>query len=680
MRGRYRKLKTGLLVLVSVILAFLVWGRYHTASVKLETNAFEGYLLRTAERAPFAAESRQPCADSNPLRNPYFGDLHVHTALSGDASAFGATVTPEEAYRFAQGESLAVSLRSDAPNSAPEIKLARPLDFAAITDHAEYLGEAHLCLTPGSTSYDTLLCGLYRRDVRPPIPDVLRPLLSLASFTLFKTRSQSVCGDDGFDCLKAASTVWQGHQRAAEDAYDRSTDCSFTSFVAYEYSLAREQANLHRNVIFANAAVPPSPLSSREAGTPEELWQWLQQTCRDTESGCDAMTIPHNSNWSNGRMFYPYSLSNRSPEKKREMAALRHELEPLVEIMQVKGDSECRNGLSRVFGAPDEFCDFEKLRLPDEIAADCEDDFGSGGMSLNGCLSRYSYARYGIFEGLREERLMGSNSLKLGIVAATDTHIGAAGAVDEATFPGSVGHDRTAKGRLRERVEVPLVAKADPMRFGPGGLAGVWAEENTRESLFASMQRRETFGTSGPRIVPRFFAGWNYDPRLCEAVDMLPAAYAGGVPMGGDLPGSKNVDARPTLLFSALMDNLPEATPLQKIQIIKGWIDDGGNMNQSVIDVAGDSFPTIEVDPATCEPKGSGHRRLCGVWQDRDFDPTQSTVYYARVVENPSCRWTTHDCNSLPANERPEVCDISSIPKVIQERAWTSPIWYRAQR
>ncbi len=344
--------------------------------------------------------------------------------------------------------------------------------------------------------------------------------------------------------------------------------------------------------------------------------------------------------------------------------------------MQVKGDSECRNGLSRVIGAPDELCDFEKLRKPQEDAEDCEDAYGSGGMLLSGCLSRWSYVRYALVQGLQEEEKLGVNSFKYGIVAATDNHTGAGGAVAEDKFLGSTGVDRQAQVRLKPPVEIPFLAKAQLARFNPGGIAGLWAQQNSRESLFAAMKRRETFGTSGPRIIPRFFGGWHYKPGLCNSQDMVEQAYAGGVSMGGDLPTTSQKDAKPSFIVSALRDSSPGATPLQKIQIIKGWMDGEGNMHQQVIDVAGESESEASVNTDTCERSGAGHSSLCAVWRDAAFDPSLSAVYYARVLENPSCRWTSYDCNSLPKGQRPQACADPTLPKTIRERAWTSPIWY----
>ncbi|MGI9286731.1 MAG: DUF3604 domain-containing protein, partial [Pseudomonadales bacterium] len=616
--------------------------------------------------------------ENNPQRNPYFGALHIHTSYSFDSTSFGNISEPKDAYAFARGSELALRLNSDSAGAiVPKIRLTTPLDFAAVTDHAETLGEVSLCQNKTSDAYGSALCEIYRGDITLPVGERLQPMVKLASMALLnKQRSARICGEDGMDCLAASALIWDKHQRAAEDAYDRSENCEFTSFVAYEYSLAEERSNLHRNVIFSGAAVPPAPLSSKNAQKPEQLWRWLKTSCKDSAAECDVISIPHNSNWSSGRMFYPYSLATDAADEKRQIATLRSELEPLVEVMQVKGDSECRNDLSRVMGAADELCDFEKLRAPNEEAEDCGDVFGSGGMSLSGCLSRFSFARYGLIQGLAEKQKMGVNPFKYGLIAATDNHASAGGAVDEANFSGSTGLDRTPEHRLAEPVVVPGVAKGDVSRYNPGGLAGVWAQENSRPSLFAAMQRKETFGTSGPRIVPRFFGGWNYPPNLCDEPTMIEQAYNGGVPMGGDLQEASPTATQPSFLVSAQSDPHTTAASLQKIQIVKGWMDADGNMQQRVYDVAGNPETKAKLDIKTCERSGHGFEQLCNVWRDKEFDPSMSAVYYARVVENPSCRWSTYDCNKMPAAERPPTCSNPNLPKTIQERAWTSPIWY----
>lgn len=676
-----RKVLKGLLYLVLFLLlaalALYFWGQHQMEKSQLDPTAVAQHFEKQARRPAFAAADREPCSEHNALGNAYFGELHIHTAYSGDAAAWGGVVTPQQAYDYAKGKPLELRLREDGEAKAPVIQAERALDFVAVTDHAEYMGETSFCLNPDNQYHDTFLCGVYRGAIRVPfLSETMQPMARMASFVLFKDRSARVCGEDGLDCLKRADKVWELEQRAAEEAYDRSSKCSFTSFVAYEYSLAQQGSNLHRNVIFKNATVPPSALSYREAKKPELLWEWLSSSCKDSGTGCDVLAIPHNSNWSSGRMFYPYSLTENSLEEKQRLAALRSRMEPLAEIMQVKGDSECRNGFASVLGAADEYCDFEKLRPLEEETQDCGDAMGSGGMQLQGCLSRFSFVRNAQIEGLREKELLGTNTFKLGVVAATDNHTGAAGMVEEDDYDGSTIIDRNADHRLKGVVHVKGIAKADSTRYNPGGLAGIWASENTREALFDAMQRRETFGTSGPRITPRFFGGWNLSPELCDDQNMIEQAYANGVPMGGDLPQAEADLKKPGFLVHALMDNIKGATPLQKIQIIKGWIDDDGIQHQEVVDVVGDEKPTVSVDTQSCAQSGQGHARLCGVWQDENFDPAQSAVYYARVIENPSCRWTTYDCNSLPESERPASCDNPSVPKTIQERAWTSPIWY----
>jgi hypothetical protein len=319
-------------------------------------------------------------------------------------------------------------------------------------------------------------------------------------------------------------------------------------------------------------------------------------------------------------------------------------------------------------------CDFEKLRKPSLPFEDCGEDYGSGGMRLVGCLSRFSYARYALSAGLEEERKLGVNPFKMGIVAATDNHNGTPTSDSETHYMGANGLDRVARNRLRGEVEVPGgIAKGSPVRYGPGGVAGVWAEENSRQSIFNAMQRRETFGTSGPRIEPRFFGGWELPADLCQSDDMITNAYDSGVPMGSDLPVNSDLARSPMFLVSAPQD--PNGNLLQRIQIVKGWVDTDGKTYQAIYDVAGDANNGASVNINTCEPQGPGYSQLCAVWQDRDFNPETSAVYYSRVVENPSCRWSTWQCNALPEEERPESCTNGEVPKTIQERAWTSPIW-----
>ncbi len=673
--------KYGLFLLLALaLLAALAvgWLRYEYARVVQAQDPMApwmGVAVRSLPDLPVPA----PCANQYPQKKAWFGGTHIHTKASYDATSFGSLSGPDDAYRFGRGEPLSLALRGDPPDyEPPVVTISSPLDFMAVTDHAEALGEVRLCYNEGSEAYSTLACRLYRGDIRLPVEDRLQPIVRLAAFAIFgQDRSVRVCGEDGGRCLAEAERAWLDNQRAAEAWHDRSADCSFTTFHGYEFSLAQESSNLHRNVLFKNSTVPQAALSSKDARTPELLWHWLDEVCTAGGSGCDAIAIPHNSNWSSGRMWYPYSNLDIPDEERRRLSALRARVEPLAEISQVKGDSECRNGIASVLGAPDEFCDFEKLRSPAEAIPDCGEEMGSGGMLLKGCASRYSYVRYALTAGLLEASRLGTNPFKFGIIAATDTHNGTPAAGLEKNHRGSHGSDREAANRLLGEVDVPGdIAKGSPVRYSPGGIAGVYAEENSREALFDAMRRRETFGTSGPRIEPRFFAGWALPEDICDSPDFLASAYRGGVPMGADLPPGPGGSGGPVFVASASRDPRAGAAPLQRIQVVKGWVDAAGATHQAVFDIAGDPDNGATVDPDSCALVGPGFDQLCTSWRDPHFDPAVAAVYYARVLENPSCRWSHHDCIALPAPERPPSCSDPGVPWQIQERAWTSPIWY----
>ncbi len=608
-------------------------------------------------------EEREPCADRNPLRNAYFGDTHIHTSLSFDAWVYDVRLDPEAAYRFARGEKVyGPPLGADGVGTRP-LQLARPLDFVALSDHAEMLAEVNTCTTPGNAAYDSAACQKYREGGAS----------SIVQFGISLTepqpiRIEEICGEQGVDCPALSRDVWSSIQEAAEEAYDRTSACSFTSFVAYEYSGAPEVSNIHRNVIFRNEKVPVAPTSYFEEPTPQGLWARLQEECLDAGTGCDVLAIPHNSNWSNGRQFQVTYPGATTRDEQASAAAFRARIEPLVEIFQHKGDSECRNGLETVLGTPDELCGFEKLR---QEADDCGDGIGGGAMIGLGCVSRLDFVRNVLKEGLKQEAELGANPFKLGIIAATDSHSGTPGRVPE---DASTGHLGNADDDPTEQLGVGF-AFPGGIIYNGGGLAGVWAEENSRDALFEAMRRRETFGTSGPRIVVRFFGGWDYPDGMCEDPQLVARGYAGGTPMGGDLPPRGEASA-PRFVVQALRDSADGATPLQRAQIIKGWMDGEGKLREKVWDVAGDKNNGASVDTNTCERSGSGADLLCSVWSDPEFDPAQRAFYYVRVVENPTCRWSTHVCNQLPEAERPDSCTDPAYPRVIQERAWTSPIWY----
>jgi len=620
-------------------------------------------LLIAAPAASFErTEERAPCAEFDPLRRPFFGDTHVHTRFSFDASALGVRNTPRDAYRFARGERVGIQPFDATGKGLRSAQLRRPLDFAMVSDHAGLLGEVHLCSTPGAEGYDSLMCRVVRRW-----PLLAYYLVNSRAFNVSEPVRFAFCGPGAVRCLEAAGLVWEEIQRAAEAAYDRSPACAFTSFVGYEWSGGPNGTMIHRNVVFRNAVVPPTPTGYLRANTPEKLWRALHRDCLDRGDGCDVLTIPHNSNLSDGALFA--ATQPDGAPLALETARERAELEPLVEIMQHKGDSECRLGGSPG-GAADELCGFEKLPFAkmDQQPFRVRWTQPAAG----------SFVREVLAEGLRQQGRLGVNPFHTGIVASTDTHLGTPGLVAEDSYLGhGAGGDTSA-------VEVPVVP--DALEFGPGGLAVLWAEENSRDALFAAMRRRETYGTSGPRIVTRFFGGWGYADDLCGSDDFAERGYAGGVPMGGALPPAPGPGAAPRLAVWALRDPGAPGAPgaaLQRLQIVKIWTR-GEGTGERVYEVAGDREARADVDLASCERRGAGFDQLCAVWSDPDFDPAERALYYARVVENPSCRWNQFVCNAQQVDcRRPgrvpralRYCCDPSVPRTVQERAWTSPIWY----
>jgi uncharacterized protein DUF3604 len=620
-------------------------------------------------------EVRTPCADFNVTRNAYFGDIHVHTTYSIDAVVFGTLNTPRDAYRFANGAAIGLAPYDGMGNPARTIQLGRPLDFTAVTDHAEGFGTQSVCFLPGLPGYDSDSCTEFR--LASSSGD---PVFGQRAFDKLNGDPESVCGVGPAyaDCASRQSLFWQDLQAAAEEFYDRSSACTFTSFLAYEWSATPGGANLHRNVIFRNAAVPALPVTYNEQQTPQGLWAMLKAQCQDSLASCDWLAIPHNSNLSLGRMFKPEN-ADLSPLTAAD-AATRAAMEPLVEIYQTKGSSECRPGL----GSADEICGFELLEttflggprfrglkacLPSEPASIF-------------CLPRLDFVRNALKEGLLEEQRTGMNPFRLGFVASTDTHNGSPGHVREDDFAGNRGVEGATPAL---RLSLPH----DAIDFGSAGLAVVYAEENSRDALFAAMRRRETYGTSGPRHQLRFFAG-KYSKKICEDPEFLATAYRDGVPMGAET-GLKN----PTFAVLAMKDPGDPGhpgTPLQRVQIVKGWIDANGQDNEKVFDVAGNANNGAAVDLATCTPTGPGFDTLCAAWKDPEFDASQRAFYYARVLENPTCRWSTRICNangidcSIPASVPtefaaccPSLTIVPPVPQTLQERSWASPIWYRPE-
>ena len=663
-----------IIVFLLLALIVLLWLRYEFAKVSTSDTVIKNFFDVPVRQLKQENITRQPCETSYEFKKAWFGATHVHTSASADARAFGTQVTTADAYSYGSGNSLKIEVEG-SDFQPVKIQRNRKLDFMAITDHAEYLGETRLCYDTSSAAYDSLVCSLFRGDTKLPVDDTLQSMVRLFSAVIFgKSRPVRVCGNDNKRCLKEADTAWHKNQIETERWNDSTQNCAFTTFHGYEYTLAEDASNLHRNVIFANSVVPQSIISFKEADKPEKLWSWLNEVCIEGNETCDAISVPHNSNWSSGRMWPKYE-SNLSIKEKNNLR-LRKKLEPLAEIMQVKGDSECRNNISSVLGERDEYCDFEKLRPINEEVLDCGDAMGRDGMLLRGCVSRLSYVRYALTEGLNQYNSLGFNAFEMGIIAATDSHLGAPAADTENGFIGAHGNDFNPKHRLIDQIKVPgNIATGSPIRYNPGGVAGIYAKQNNRESLFSAMRSRETFGTSGPYIEPRFFAGWNLSEDICRTNSFLKRSYAGGVPMGSIIKNIEGKTSSPVFVASAVRDPSEDSTPLQKLQIIKGWIDEQGNAHQRIFDVAGGGM-NATVDRTNCSQSGTGYNQLCTTWTDPDFSPNVSGVYYLRVLENPSCRWSQFDCLALDPKTRPKTCSDPSIPSIIQERAWTSPIWY----
>jgi len=616
--------------------------------------------LPTPPQAAAASDKAdERCRDYDPERNVFWGDLHIHTGVSMDAWVFNTRQRPDDAYRFASGgEALLPPLDESGRGTRP-FQLSRPLDFAAVTDHAHSYGGVRLCTDPESSVYSSEICVRYRRpfvvtSVKEGTEDLVERIDSL--------RSAPICGDDGTRCRDAAIATWQETRQAAEKWNEGAPGCGFSTFVAYEHTATPELTKIHRNVIFRSDQVPTLPIDYYTEPSALGLWRALERECLEGTPGCDVLAIPHNPNLSNGQMFTIEYPEGTDEKEQARLAALRARMEPVVEMMQIKGESECSSGMWKVLGA-DEDCDFEKFRALHD-APDCQDGKGWGALGGTGCESRLDFARYALIEGLREEERIGANPYKFGMIAATDIHTGTPGATDEWATETMSAQPPTVGTNL-------------------GGLAAVWAEENSRESLFQALRRREVYGTSGPRMTVRFFGGWDLPEDLCGSDELVSRGYADGVPMGSDLPArtsdAKKGSAGPSFVVSALRDPGTAEHPgglLQRVQIVKGWSEPDGTFHQEVVDVAGSRDNGASVDMATCEPKGPGENQLCAVWRDPDFDASKRAVYYARVFENPSCRFAGFVCRDAKDDARPAACDDDRIPKQIQERAWTSPVWY----
>ena len=575
----------------------------------------------------------------NTERNAYFGDLHVHTMYSFDAFIFGTTSSPDDAYEFAKGGTLTHPAGFD-------MSLDTPLDFYGVSDHAFYLGVLRQMADPSTEiSKHPAAAGMSTlggSDDRG------------AKFGAILAFMRSGRGEEIND-PSIRKEAWDDIVASANRHNDPG---NFTAFVAYEYTASTsDRGNLHRNVIFRDDIAPELPFSRLDSSNPEDLWAWMDN---NRANGIESLAIPHNSNGSNGSMFMLTDNAGRPIDD--AYANLRMRNEPLVEITQVKGTSDTHPALS----PNDEWADFEIM--PFRIATSLYSE-------PNG-----SYVRQAYLNGLKMQAEGGVNPYKLGVIGSSDTH-NASYAGDEDDYWSKVGL-RDADGVLRGSVPLSeprangeLYADTYFNTWGAAGLAGVWAEENTRAAIYDAFRRKETFGTSGTRMKVRFFAG-NDLPEL-EDEDLIGKAYGGGVPMGGDLIA--NAAEIPSFIAWVAKD--PNSASLQRLQIIKGWVEDGEAQEQ-VFDVAcsdgGSIDPTshrcadngAQVNLSNCSiSEGLGAAELKARWQDPSYDPNQHAIYYVRALENPTCRWSTWD--AIRAGVAPR----SDLPATIQERIWSSPIW-----
>lgn len=571
----------------------------------------------------------------NPLRNAYFGQLHLHTGMSFDAYLIGTRLYPEDAYRFARGETIQHGGQTWTPTEPP-------LDFLGVSDHSEYLGQMRLADDP-STALSQTAFG-----------KALAATSSLLQRLPIMSKLSESFGSGGLQppelvTRELRKSNWQRQIDAANQYYQPG---KFTTFVAYEYSSIPNGANLHRNVIFRGPTYPEVPFSSLDSANPEDLWRYIEH---QRSLGIQVIAIPHNSNVSDGLMF-SYSDSNRQPLS-REYAETRASIERLVEITQTKGTSETRPELS----PNDDFADYE---LMDNLLTVARPS------SIHGSYVREAYVR-----GLELAQRLGVNPYEFGLIGGSDYHTG----LSSTSERNVVDPDKSAADVQRILADT---ASFGGVKISSAGLAGVWAESNTRESIFDAMYRRETFATTGTRLRVRFFAGFHYPAGILKQRDWLKQAYQDGVPMGADLNAPANIGAGgPRFLVQAVKD--PNGANLDRIQIVKVWLDHGAQ-KEKIYEVAWSGPRALDANgklPAvgsTVNLSDASYSNAIGAvqlqaeWQDPEFQRDVAAVYYARVLEIPTPRWSTY------LSVKYKLPIPTSVPATIQERGWTSPVFYHA--
>lgn len=592
---------------------------------------------------PPATDAQVTAADSiarNPMMEAYFGETHLHTAYSLDAYIGGARLRPEDAYRFAMGE--------EVESQGTKMHIKAPLDFCAVTDHAEYIGEMYSMMTPGAPGYD--------HEASIAIRNAKTYDEAMALFIKYVTgnnRGANPAHPEFFQGVGTTKSGWKEIQEATEKYYKPG---SFTTLHAFEWSSAPGGANVHRNIIFRTNAVTDLPMSTYEIPREEALWEWMK---KENEAGHTVLAIPHNSNASKGLMF------NENDSKGNlitaEYAATRQEYEPLIEMMQIKGNSE----VVPLFWQEDEFANFENATTMEKYS-------GRKFMEKN-------FVRYGLKKGLDYQEKLGVNPYKYGFAGGTDNHNGlSANTAEDNYLVGSHGvGDLTPENRATKAID----GWAEAYDINPGALTGVWAPANTREDIWDGMKRKETFATSGVRIKCRMFGGFDLAANYAGYADMVKAGQASATAMGGDLPKAA-AGKSPSFMVWAAKD--PNGPGLDRIQIIKGWVENG-KLKEKIYNVAASDNRTIGADgklakiDAPIDPKTGafnsqlGASELMAVWTDPDFDASENAFYYMRVLQLPTARWTFYD------KLRHGVKFPKEVPDQIVERAWGSPIWYTAK-
>lgn len=568
-------------------------------------------------------------------KSAWFGELHVHTEMSFDADIYNVRVSPDDAYMYGKGHAI-------NHTSGQKVQASKPIDFMAVTDHAEYLGVLRNVADP-----EHPLSSL-------PFAQKLTNGDKAASDEAFGQLANSLINEEPIDSLRPPEIVKSNWQKIVDAAEKHNDPGVFTTLIGYEWTSLPGFENLHRNVIFrgGKGEVPELPFSALDSSKPEDLWQSMEE---NRARGIQSLAIPHNSNLSNGSMF-PSDFDSRGSKIDKSYTETRNRNERLVEVTQIKGTSETHPKLS----PNDEWANFE---IVGEL-------IGSGEQGkLPG-----SYARRAYLDGLILASEGVGNPYKFGLIGSSDTHNGA-GTWDEDRYMGKTGISDDTLEKRRTAVTAGLRART----YSASGLAGVWAGENTRESIFDGLYRRETFATTGPRIKVRLFGGWDVPKDIFEQDEWMKMISGTGVTMGQTLPKGQP-DIAPTFVLWALKD--PDDAPLQRLQVVKGWMDNGESKEQ-VFDVAcsDGAIPDdtthrcpdngAAVNLETCETsEGKGDVSLSTTWQDPKFDSQQGAFYYLRVLQNPTCRWSTFDANEAGLDY------LEDVPKTLQERAWSSPIWY----